>query len=86
MAWTYNNWSSQSTTAARLASLRLHIDEVSAQIGKEISADGKAVSTNALQVYLTGLWGQRDKLEQRPDAGINGGVSLASFNQDSANQ
>ncbi len=34
MAWTYSNWTSQSTAAARLTRLRLHITEVSDVLAK----------------------------------------------------
>ena len=69
MAWTYNDWASQSTPAARLTRLRLHIDEVSAQISADISASGKSRSTSTLQTYLDGLMNRMDRLEQQVGSG-----------------
>ena len=65
MAWTYSDWPSQTTLAARLTRLRLHYEEVADMIGREVSADGKAVSSNANQQYLDRLMTQLDKLEER---------------------
>jgi len=79
MAWTYSDWPSQSGTAAKLARLNLHITEVSNSVGKEVSADGKAVSSQATQAYLTTLFAQQNRLESKPGLGIGGGVSVAGF-------
>lgn len=79
MAWTYSNWPSAGSSSAQLTSLRLHIQEVSDSVGKEVSADGKAVSSDATQKYLDTLLGRLDKLEARAGRGIGGGVSVAGF-------
>jgi len=79
MAWTYSNWTSQSTSAARLTRLRLHVTEVSDKVGQELAADGKSVGSSALQAYLGALLTRMDKLEGRSASAIGGGVSVAGF-------
>lgn len=81
MAWTYSDWTSQATDAARLTRLNLHITEVSDAVGREIDADGKRVSSAAVQQYLDTLLRQRERLESRTAGGssVNGGVSFADF-------
>ena len=63
MTWSYADWNSQATDSARLSRLRLHIDEVSAQMGPDVGAGGKYRATSSLQQYLSTLFSERDKLE-----------------------
>lgn len=81
MAYTYSAWASQSTTAAKLTMLQLHISEVSAQMGLDVSADGKSVSRSTLRVYLKDLQDEKRILMSLPDAtgAVNGGTSFADF-------
>lgn len=80
MAWTYSDWVTLTGTA-RVTRLRQHVREVSDSIGREVSADGKSVSSNATQAYLDKLMVRLDNEERRPgvNGSIAGGVSLADF-------
>lgn len=81
MAYTYHDWITQSTTAAQITRLRLHIAEVALLVGREVSADGKAVGSNSTQRYLDSLYKRLDVLMAMPDAtgAVAGGVSHADF-------
>lgn len=65
MAWTYNDWPTQTTAAARLSRLREHITEVSAKISLETSSDGHSRSSSTLQTYLDSLFDHERRLEAR---------------------
>lgn len=65
MAYTYHNWSSQSSDDERLRVLRLHIDEVSLQMGPNLSSGGHSRATDTINNYLDRLYKQRDILERR---------------------
>lgn len=64
MAYTYADYESESTDALRLSRLRLHIAEVSADMGASISADGKSRNTQTLVDYLRMLKDRREDLER----------------------
>lgn len=83
MAWTYSDWASQATAAAQLARLNLHIGELTDSVGREVDADGKRVSSQAVQALLDRMLSERARLEARAGsaASINGGVSYAGFNR-----
>ena len=70
MAWTYSNWTSQSTAAARLTRLNLHITEVSDILAKvqDGSISGQQWSRFDLPRYLEGLLKERAKLEKDASA------------------
>lgn len=77
MATTYHDWAEQTTASARLTRLRLHITEVSAQLGApDVSADGKSKSLASLNQYYTGLLSQLAILERDPGTRRAGGRSL----------
>ena len=80
-AWSYAGWVTQPDTPSQIAMLRLHIQEVSASIGREVSADGKSVSSNNTLGYIKELNARLDVLMRMPDAGVAGNVSYASFNR-----
>ena len=82
MAYTYSNWITVTDTPGRITRLRLHIQEASELIGREVSADGKSVGSQSTLGYVKHLQEQLRDLESRPDAtgAIAGGTSLASFN------
>ena len=81
MAWTYGDWVTYAPGASRLARLRLHVQEVSDQVVREVSADGKSVSSSAVQAYLNGLMDRMDSEERRAasNGAVAGGVSVADF-------
>lgn len=66
MAWTYSNWTSQSTAAAKLTRLNLHITEVSDILAKiqDGSISGQQWSRFDLPRYLEQLYKERDRLEK----------------------
>ena len=78
MAWTYSDWVSQSTPAAQLARLNLHMKEVADSVGKELGSDGKTMSSAAVERMLDKLHIRRERL-QSIAGGVAGGVSLARF-------
>lgn len=82
MAWTYTDWESQPTDSERLARLRLHIAEVSADIRDRaisVNADGKAMTRQELLGHLQFLSQQRDALKASPGVMTAGGRSLVRF-------
>jgi hypothetical protein len=80
MAWTYSHWVTVSTQASRVTTLRAHIDEVSQRVGQEVTADGKSVSSTAMQKYLDSLMKRLDQEERKLSAGSGGGqVSRVKF-------
>ena len=70
--WTYSAWASQATDSLRLDMLRLHIAEVSAKVGSDVSADGKSVSNLGLITYLDQLQGRMTELEERVQRATSG--------------
>lgn len=61
MAWVYGDWRSQGTSAARLARLRLHLQEVGDALlsrATSVTADGKSMTREQLQTYY-------DRLDER---------------------
>lgn len=79
MAWTYSDWPTLSTAAARLTRLNLHIQEVSDRVAEEVAGDGKSMSSNAIQNYLDTLMPQRKDLEKRVERAAGGLVSITKF-------
>jgi hypothetical protein len=77
MAWLYSNWRSETTPAAQLAKLNLHLQELSDAVTAEISGDGKSRSSNAIAQMVQRLEEQREKLQRRVGL-IGGGVSITS--------
>ena len=65
MAWTYGDYDSLESDAARLARLRLHIAEVRAVIGPDMSSAPGSVSFGSLTAYLNRLTDERTTLERR---------------------
>lgn len=64
MAWTYNDWRSQATPALQLTRLYLHLDEVSAQAGADVSSGGKSRATQSLNDYIRILEENARRLER----------------------
>lgn len=79
MAWTYQDWPSQSTPAAELARLNLFISELMGAVGKEVDADGKHVSSSEIRAMLDTMMAERTRLQARGGRAIGGGVSVAGF-------
>lgn len=72
--WTYSGWITQTSLATRLTQLRAHIAEVTEKMRPEISGDGKATSSSALQDYLDTLLAKEKELEDRAQRqGLDGG-------------
>lgn len=83
---TYYDFESQATDAARLARLRLHLDEVRGAItagrSVSISSDGKSWTKEDLSsVYLPGLMTRLRELENKPGILGRAPVSLINRNQ-----
>lgn len=55
MAWTYDDYITETDLSAKRTRLALHIREVSAKITADIAADGKSRSSVVLKDYLDGL-------------------------------
>lgn len=77
MAWTYSDWDQQTTPAARLSRLSLHIKEVTDKIAANVSADGKSRDSSSLNQLLTTLNKRYDQLLSA--AGTAGGISIVKF-------
>lgn len=69
MAWTYNDFESQSSDAARLSRLRLHLTEVRAEVFADIGSESKSRSNSVLVQYLAQLEDRRKELEQTAGTG-----------------
>lgn len=70
MNWTYSDWRSQGSAAARLARLRLHMQEVSDAIAsaQSLAKDGASKSTHDYVGYLAELQREEHRLEMKADA------------------
>lgn len=77
MAWTYSDWTSQTTATARLTRLRLHMTEVADKISNERSGDGVSRGSGSLTQYYDGLRSQAERLESMP--GVNGTGSVSNI-------
>ena len=75
MSWTYADWPSQTTPAARLTRLRLHLAEVSNQIAAERSGDGYSRWSGSVTQYYAELQRQVTRLESMPGSDGGGAVS-----------
>lgn len=79
-AWLYTAWDSEADDTARLAMLRLHISEVTAEIKNwklGVAANSYSMSRGDVQNHLNALYQQRDQLKQSPTRATAGGRSLA---------
>lgn len=76
MAYTYYDWASQATTAAKLTRLNLHIGEVTLQMGPSVSRDGASRSTADIMQYLRLLTEQQRELQSMPDAASDGKANI----------
>lgn len=65
MAWTYADFEQQTTDAAKLSRLNLHIAEVRNKYGGKQSASGGGMSLSIDTGYLSGLEARRSELESR---------------------
>lgn len=65
MAWTYSDYDSSTDAATRLSRLRLHIAEVRAVLGPDMSSAAGGVNFTNLTSYLKHLLSERDVLEGR---------------------
>ncbi len=62
MAWTYSDWDGEATTAAKLAKLILHIQEVTDAIDRKMMSDGTAVDPAPLVELRKDLRIDRNRL------------------------
>lgn len=76
-AWTYSAWRSQSTTAAQLSMLRLHMAEVADKISNERGADSFNVGSQSVTEYYKALVSDEKRLSSSAGAARNGGFSVA---------
>lgn len=67
MAWVYNDYVSLSDATARLAQLRLHIQEVSATVGLTVASDGTSVDSRVTKDYLSDLKAEERRLVSAAD-------------------
>lgn len=72
MAWSYSNWILQTTDSSRLTRLRLHIQEVSEQLGRELQTSDMATSSRELRIYLERL----EKRERELTAVVGDGSTI----------
>lgn len=80
MAYAYANWITTSEPVARLAALRNHIAEVSAQMGPDVASLGHSRSAGSLSIYLDKLMEREKELAAAVGASAaGGGVLLTSF-------
>jgi hypothetical protein len=77
-AWTYADWPSQSTPAARLERARLHLSEVNAAVNTlDVQGDGYGVSAASMVQYQQNLMADIARMESLPAyGGRNGGFSV----------
>lgn len=62
-AWTYSDWVTYDDGSAKLAQLRLHIQEVSDKLSNpNYATDGLSVSQQNLPAYLDGLKADETRL------------------------
>jgi len=76
VSYSYSAWASQSTTAAQLAMLQLHIGEVTLQMGPSVSKDGASRSTGDIVQYLALLERQQMRLLGMPDVQTGGYANI----------
>lgn len=77
MAYTYNDWAEQPTTAGQIYRLTRHITEVTQQMGPSVSKDGSSRSTGDIMQYLRLLKEQLDDLYALPDAASDGKANIS---------
>ena len=76
MSYSYANWmSSSSSDSTRLANLEAHISEVSAQMGADVSADGKSINRGSLIEYMKYLAEQHKIYQVRAGLEKNGPIN-----------
>lgn len=77
MATQYHDWISQSTVAAQVARLRLHIAEVGAQLASpDVTKDGAGIDRSTLEQHYQFLCTKLQELEAAPGNRTSGGNSL----------
>lgn len=79
MAWTYSDWRSQTTTAAQIARLKLHLQEVTDAFGPNVSGSDMSVDRSELRQLIADLEQKLADLERSPTSRIGGGVSFGTF-------
>lgn len=72
MAWQYHDYEAKSTPAAKLAWLELHIAEVSAEIGPDLSESGRSRSNGSAVQYLAQLRERHSELSRSVRATSSG--------------
>ena len=65
MAWSYSDWESQSTDAARLTRLRQHLDEIHAVMDASMGGPVSSINFDTLNNYLKYLSERRRELEAK---------------------
>jgi hypothetical protein len=69
MAWTYSDWVTYADGSAKLARLRLHVQEVSDKLSNpDYSTEGLSVSRSQLPGYLSTIKSDLASLESRVGA------------------
>ena len=83
MAWTYSDWVTLDNVGnARLARLRLHIQEVSDRITEELSSSGRSISSASLTQYLKDLKSEENQFGSNgPRANGRSRVLRADFKE-----
>lgn len=81
MTYQYADWRQQSTTAAKIERLELHIAEVDAEITAAVGAGGRSRDPGPLNQKIERLERNLEELRKRPSAAINGGIGLVRFKQ-----
>ena len=79
MAWTYSDYVTYPAGDAKVARLRLHLQEVSNQVGRAVSADGKSVSSAEIRQYRSELVKELAAEEARAGKVSGRLVSRANF-------
>lgn len=72
--WTYSDWRTQATNAAKLARLALHIAEVEERLDVELAADSHSRSSSAIQARLDRLEELYAKYEARAGQDASSGT------------
>jgi hypothetical protein len=65
MAYQYADYASQATPALRLARARLHLAELSQQIGPDVSQDGSSRSAGSITSRIVELNAEIQRMERQ---------------------
>lgn len=79
MAYSHSNWRLETTDAAKLAKLDLHLSEVAGQMGIDTSAADHSVNRKELVNYYESLKTERAELAESVNAGQRVLFSRARF-------